>query len=134
MSQTTVSDLSAMLSSNAEAVAKHLLGGQGKREGQELRFGDISGGAGKSLGVHLAGSKAGARDKELHFNARPGAPDWGILQNPYLLERAEIRDFRSSFRFNGDGSFSYTSDLLLKLAATGEEMHHTDENTLRKVD
>lgn len=59
MSQTTVSDLSAMLSSNAEAVAKHLLGGQGRREGQELRFGDISGGAGKSLGVHLAGSKAG---------------------------------------------------------------------------
>jgi len=59
MSQTTVSDLSAMLSSNVEAVARHLLGGQGKREGQELRFGDIAGGAGKSLGVHLTGSKAG---------------------------------------------------------------------------
>lgn len=82
----------------------------------------------------LAGSQAGARDRELHFNARPGSPDWGILQNPYLLERAEIKDFRSTFKFSADGSFSYSSDLLLKLAATGEEMHHTDESTLHKVD
>lgn len=87
---------------------------------------------GRGISV-LAGSAAGARDKEIHFNASPGSADWGILQNPYLLERAEIKDFKSSFKFNGDGSFSYTSDLLLKLAATGEEMHHTDENTLRKV-
>lgn len=81
----------------------------------------------------LAGSGAGPRDKTVHFNANPGAPDWGIVQNPYLLERAEIKAFKSSFTFNDDGSFSYVSDLLLKLAATGEEMHHTDENTLHKV-
>lgn len=81
----------------------------------------------------LAGSAAGARDRELHFNARPGAADWGILQNPYLLERAELKDFKSTFRFNDDDSFSYTSILRLKLAATGQEMDHTDENTLHKV-
>jgi hypothetical protein len=28
---------------------------------------------------------------------------------------------------------SYTSGLLLKLAATGAEMHHTDQNTLHLV-
>ena len=28
---------------------------------------------------------------------------------------------------------SYTSDLVLKLAATGEEMHHTDKNRLWRV-
>lgn len=81
----------------------------------------------------LAGSSAGPRDKVLTFDATPGAPDYGILQNKYLIERAEIRDFKSKFTFNDDGTFSYTSDLLLKLAATGEEMHHTDENTLHRV-
>ena len=41
--------------------------------------------------------------------------------------------FESVFTFSDDGVFSYTSDLVMKLAATGEEMHHTDRNTLRRV-
>jgi hypothetical protein len=49
------------------------------------------------------------------------------------MERAEIKDFTSTFTFNDDGTFSYTSDLLLRLAATGDEMHHTDQNTLHRV-
>ena len=55
----TARELSAMLARDAEGVARHLLGGNGKREGHELRFGDVDGAAGKSLGVHLAGEKAG---------------------------------------------------------------------------
>ena len=81
----------------------------------------------------LAGSSAEPHDKVLRFDAKPGEPCYGILQNKYLLERAEIRDFKSDFTINDDGTFSYTSDLLLKLAATGEEMHHTDKNTLHRV-
>lgn len=81
----------------------------------------------------LAGSDAAPRDRVLHFDATPGDPSYGILQNRYLMERAEIRKFTSTFRFDDDGIFSYTSDLLLRLAATGAEMHHTDENTLRRV-
>lgn len=82
----------------------------------------------------LAGSSAEARDTELRFDATPGAADFGILQNPYLLERAEITEFKSSFTIiKGSETFSYTSDLVLKLAQTGETMHHTDENTLRLV-
>lgn len=59
MSQITARDLSAMLASDSERVARYLLGSEGKREGQELRYGDAHGTAGKSLGVHLGGSKAG---------------------------------------------------------------------------
>lgn len=81
----------------------------------------------------LAGSDAAPGDKTLHFNAKPGDPCYGILQNKYLLERAEIKDFVSHFTFNDDGTMTYFSDLVLRLAATGEEMHHTDENTLRRV-
>lgn len=81
----------------------------------------------------LAGSSAKPDDRTLTFEARPGEAHYGVLQNKYLLERAEIRDFKSSFTINDDGTLSYTSDLLLKLAATGEEMHHTDRNTLHRV-
>jgi hypothetical protein len=45
------------------------------------------------------------------------------------LERAEIRDFT----INDARTMSYTSDLLPKLAATGEQMHHTDKNRLHRV-
>ena len=81
----------------------------------------------------LAGSSAGENDTELHFDAKPGDPSYGILQNKYLMQRAEIRDFTSTFTVIDDETISYTSDLLLRLAATGAEMHHTDQNTLRRV-
>ncbi|HET7306047.1 MAG TPA: FABP family protein, partial [Segeticoccus sp.] len=63
----------------------------------------------------LAGSDAGPRDRELRFDATPGEPCYGILQNKYLLERAELKGFKSVFSFGDDGSFSYTSDLVLRL-------------------
>jgi hypothetical protein len=69
----------------------------------------------------------------LHFDAKPGDPSYGILQNRYLMERAELKNFSSTFTFNDDGTFTHESDLLLKLAATGTEMHHTDLNTLHRV-
>lgn len=81
----------------------------------------------------LAGSDASPRDRVLHFDAKPGEPSYGILQNKYLMERAQVKDFTSTFTFNDDGTFSYTADLLLRLAATGMEMHHTDQNTLHRV-
>jgi len=55
----TARDLSAMLARNVEAVAIHLLGNDGQRKGDELRYGDITGQRGQSLGIHLSGPKAG---------------------------------------------------------------------------
>lgn len=81
----------------------------------------------------LAGSDAQPRDRVMHFNAKPGDPSYGILQNRYLMERAEIKEFTSTFTLNDDGTLSYVADLLLRLVATGTEMHHTDENTLHRV-
>ncbi len=81
-----------------------------------------------------AGADAGPRDKEIHFKATPGDPVYGILQNKYLMERAELKSFESVFKFNDDGTFTHSSDIVLKLAALGDkEMHHTDENTLHLV-
>jgi hypothetical protein len=99
-----------------------------KADGQVMR--NVVFGRGIAI---LAGGDAQVCDRALHFDAKPGDPSYGILQNRYLMERAEIRDFTSTFTFNDDGTFSYTSDLLLRLAATGDEMHHTDQNTLHRV-
>lgn len=81
----------------------------------------------------LAGGTANARDKSLTFRAEPGSKSYGLSQNKYLNERATATAFESTFTFNDDGTFSYTSDLTLKLAAIGKEMHHTDRNTLRRT-
>lgn len=81
-----------------------------------------------------AGATAKAHDKEIHFKALPGDESYGILQNKYLMERAKLMSFESIFKFNADGTFTHSSDIVLKLAALGgKEMHHTDINTLHKV-
>jgi hypothetical protein len=82
----------------------------------------------------LAGGQAEPRDKKLNFNATPGDPNYGILQNEYLSERSELISFEGTFTFDDDETFSYTQTLVLKLAATGgKQMNHTDKNTLRRV-
>lgn len=80
-----------------------------------------------------AGATAGPRDKEIHFKATQGDVSYGVLQNKYLKEHAEIITFESTFKFNDDGTLTHSSDLFMRLTAIGKEMHHTDINTLHKV-
>lgn len=81
-----------------------------------------------------AGADAEEYDKEIHFKATPGDPSYGILQNKYLIGRAELKSFTSTFKFNDNGTFTHSSNIILKLAAIGgKEMHHTDTNTLHRV-
>lgn len=82
----------------------------------------------------VAGGDAKPRDKTLHFKATPGDPNYGILQNKYLSERAELKDFEGTFSFNDDGSFSYEQTLMLRITEFGgPEMRHTDRNTLYRT-
>lgn len=53
-----IATIKQRLNSDVLAVCKQLLPG-GKQEGAEWRCGDVSGGKGQSLGVHLFGNKAG---------------------------------------------------------------------------
>jgi hypothetical protein len=99
-----------------------------RAEGQVMR--NVVFGRGIAI---LAGGSARDGDDVLHFDATPGDPCYGILQNHYLLRRAELKAFRSTFAIDDEGTLTYTSDLHLRLAATGDEMHHTDSNTLRLV-
>ncbi len=81
-----------------------------------------------------AGGEAEPRDTTLTFVATPGDANYGILQNEYLSERAELIAFESTFTIEDAETFSYTSKLVLKLAAMdGKQMDHTDRNTLKLV-
>jgi twinkle protein len=53
-----ITEVSRLLERRAQAVAEYLLP-NGKKEGQEWRAGSTGGEEGKSLGVHLSGTKAG---------------------------------------------------------------------------
>lgn len=99
-----------------------------KKNGQVIRCFAVP----RGLSI-LAGGDAGARDRTLTFTATPGSDTYGLSQNKYLMERARATEYESVFTINDDGTFGYTSDLVLALAATGETMHHTDRNTLHLV-
>jgi hypothetical protein len=81
----------------------------------------------------LAGGDALPRARSLRFSAEPGSDSYGLCQNKYLLQRARAVAFKSTFTLDDDETFSYRSDLVLELAATGRRMHHTDRNTLHRV-
>lgn len=81
----------------------------------------------------LAGGDAKPRDNTLHFKATPGDPNYGILQNKHLSQKAELKSYEGTFTFNDDGSFSYDQTLVLDIEAVGGEMSHTDRNTLKCV-
>ncbi len=81
----------------------------------------------------LAGGDAAPGDRSLTFKADPASPAYGLVQNKYLHGKATCCAFESTFALNDDGSVSYTSDLVLRLTATGSEMHHTDRNTLHRT-
>lgn len=99
-----------------------------KANGQAIRCFAVP----RALAIN-AGGDAGPWDTSLTFNATPGAQDYGLTQNKYLLERARALSFTSTFTIEDENTFSYTSDLVLRLTATGGEMHHTDRNTLTRV-
>lgn len=83
----------------------------------------------------IAGGSARPRASSFKLVATAGDPHYGILQNSYLSEHAELKSFTNTFSFNKDGSFTYNQTLVLKMAALGgKEMDHTDTNTFHKVD
>lgn len=81
----------------------------------------------------LAGGTAAPGDDTLEFRAEAGSATFGIIQNPYLVDNAASSTFEGTFTFGDDGTLSYTSTLVLDIAAMGGRMDHTDRNTLHRV-
>lgn len=88
---------------------------------------------GRGISV-LAGGDAESYSNVLPFRSEAGSPNYGILQNKYLSERAQLITFESIFTFDGDDTFSYDQTLVLRMTEfAGSDMNHTDRNTLHRV-
>jgi hypothetical protein len=84
--------------------------------------------------VLIAGTTCEADAKQFTMRADPGEPCYGILENRYLGANASTRHYECTVSVHDDGSWSYEENSVVKLMARGgEELHHTDRNTLRKV-
>ena len=80
----------------------------------------------------LAGGNTTADATSFSMAAKQGDNAFGILSNPYLIEKAQTTAYTLSTTINGD-TWSYEEDVVMNLAATGAELHHTDKNTLQRV-
>ncbi|MCP4035710.1 MAG: FABP family protein [bacterium] len=80
----------------------------------------------------LAGGNCAPDATHFEMVATQGDDAFGVLSNPYLIERARCSEYRLSCTIEDD-VWSYEEDTVLEMAATGGTLHHTDKNTLRKV-
>lgn len=83
----------------------------------------------------LAGGRFEARasyagELVLDVRAADGDPEWGIVQSPFLRDKARTTAFTHRITLNGD-SMSYTESTLLKIY--GREYNHTDVNRLTRA-
>jgi len=80
----------------------------------------------------LAGGSCKANATSFEMSARIDQPGFGVLSNPYLLEKARCIEYTLGCTIDGD-TWSYEEDTVLEMAVTGETLHHTDKNTLQRV-
>ena len=72
----------------------------------------------KIWGLVLAGGKSTADATSFSMTAKQGAKDFGVLSNPYLLEKAECTEYNLSCTIE-NGTWSYEEDTVMTMAATG---------------
>ena len=81
----------------------------------------------------IAGGKASADASELSLSAESGSGVYGILANPYLDSKAKGTRFDLKMSIDG-GTLTYEQDLALEMSVQDAVFHHTDKNTLKKVE
>jgi hypothetical protein len=83
--------------------------------------------------VALARGHARPDAMEFTLRAERGDPAYGICSTDFLEWAFRTDAFELQVSFNADGSWSYVSELVLKIRGQDEPFRHVDRNTLRKV-
>jgi hypothetical protein len=80
----------------------------------------------------LAGGRSTIEDGStiLEVRAVDGDPDWGILQSPFMQQKARTREFRHRLTIKGD-TLTYSETTLLDIYGK-ESYEHTDNDTLQR--
>lgn len=84
--------------------------------------------------VAIAGGTAGPDDRSFTLTAEAGDEGYGILSNRYLLEHAKTVRYEVTVTIADDGTLTYDEDTVLQMTDTPDLVHHTDRNTLVKID
>jgi hypothetical protein len=66
--------------------------------------------------------------------ATRGTETYGICSNPFLEYAFKTVEFRIKVTLNIDGTWSYDEDTVLMIRGRDEPFHHTDRNTLTRID
>jgi hypothetical protein len=82
----------------------------------------------------LAGGTVEPGASSFHLAATLGSTTYGILSNPFLDREFRTVRYELEVTLRSDGSLRYEEDTLLEMPGREEPFHHTDENTLRRVD
>lgn len=78
----------------------------------------------------LAGGKADRDAKVVEVRSAAGAADYGIVQSPYMLQKARTTTYKHRFEIDGD-TLRYSQTMSLEIY--GGTFEHTDESVLRRV-
>ena len=81
----------------------------------------------------MAGGTCEADATTFEMAAHAGSESYGICSNLFLLEQFKTVRYELKITVHGADSFSYESDTQLKLKGQDDIFHHTDANTLTRV-
>jgi len=81
-----------------------------------------------------AGGGAEPNNTSLHLTAEIGSETYGILSNKFLHDSHKTMKYVLDVAIHGDDQFSYKEDTHLWIPAKETVFHHTDQNTLFKLE
>jgi hypothetical protein len=84
--------------------------------------------------VVMAAGKASAEAKEFELIARRDSKSFSIRSGPFLEYAFKTVEFRIKVTINPDGTWTYAEDTVLMIRGRAEPFHHTDRNTLTKIE
>jgi hypothetical protein len=84
--------------------------------------------------VALAAGKAEPGARRFTVKATLGSPTAGIVSAPFLHQNFRTLEYSITVTANADGTIGYEQDTVLQIAGRPEPFHHTDRNTLRRVE
>ena len=83
--------------------------------------------------IAMASGKAAADAKQFELYAKEDDRHAGISSNPFLDYAFRTVEYRIKVSINGDGTWSYEQDTIMKIKDQSELFHHVDNNTLHKI-
>lgn len=81
----------------------------------------------------IAGGTCDPTSKIIKMSAKVGSQNYGILSNLFLDKKFQTVKFDLTLTIHDDKTLTYDEDTHIKILGVNEIFHHTDKNTLKKM-